>query len=236
MNTTTTLNISASRKLKNFLFTVLKSKGVNAFLMTVAPNAKVIDIGCGNDSPFRYKSQRPDIHYTGLDIGDYNQQITPLEIADQYVVVPPADFAGAIEKFQGQFDGVISSHNLEHCDDPDRVLSAMAQAVKPGGKLYLAFPCEASTGFPKRVGTLNFYDDSTHRTLLNCQKVCTFLESEGYQIDFSISRYKPKALWFSGLLLEPLSVLSGKLMPFGTTWAFYGFESVIWASKKQSKT
>lgn len=227
------LNVTTSRKWRNFLLTLLKRKGLNAFLMTVAPQAKIIDIGCGNDSPYRFKSQRSDIHYTGLDIGDYNQSIKPLDVANQYIVVPPTDFASAIEKLAGQFDGVVSSHNLEHCNEPDRVLAAMAGALKPGGKLYLSFPCEQSVGFPKRVGTLNFYDDSTHLTLLNCEKTCALLESAGFQIDFSVRQYKPFMLWLSGLLLEPFSALSGKLMPIGTTWAFYGFESIIWATKKK---
>jgi SAM-dependent methyltransferase len=224
--------VTAYRKWRNLLLSILKPKGLNAFLKTLAERGKIVDIGCGNDSPFRFKSQRPDIHYTGLDIGDYNQSIKPLDFADQYLVVQSETFAAEIEKLAGQFDGLVSSHNLEHCDDPSRVLVAMARALKPGGKLYLSFPCEQSVKFPKRIGTLNFYDDSTHRTLLNCRKICAALEAEGLQIDFSVARYKPVVLWFAGLLLEPFSVLTGKLMPIGTTWAFYGFESVIWASKK----
>ncbi len=230
---TTRVNVPAGRKLKNQVLTILKRKGLNAFLSTIAPQARVIDIGCGNDSPFRFKAQRPDIHYTGLDIGDYNQSIQPLDVADSYIVVPPSAFAAEIEKFTNKFDAVVSSHNLEHCDEPDRVLVAMARAVKPNGKLYMAFPCEQSVGFPQREGTLNFYDDVTHRTLLNCSKTCTLLESEGFQIDFSVSQYKPTILWLAGLIFEPWSAFTEKLMPYGTTWALYGFESVIWASKRK---
>jgi hypothetical protein len=35
-----------------------------------------------------------------------------------------------------------------------------------------------------------------------------------------------------GLLLEPVSMLSKKCIPFGGTWALYGFETVIIVKKK----
>ncbi len=34
---------------------------------------------------------------------------------------------------------------------------------RPDEMLYLSFPCEASVRFPGRVGSLNFFDDPTHR-------------------------------------------------------------------------
>ena len=38
----------------------------------------------------------------------------------------------------------------------------MMNKLKQGGMLYLSFPCYDSLYFPRRMGTLNYYDDETH--------------------------------------------------------------------------
>lgn len=78
-----------------------------------------------------------------------------------YRLAAPEEFALAISEFGGM-DAVVSLHNIEHCDDPAAVLAAIGRALVPGGRLYLALPCEASARFPRRRGTLNFFDDTTH--------------------------------------------------------------------------
>jgi hypothetical protein len=49
-----------------------------------------------------------------------------------------------------RMDAVISSHNLEHCDDPAAVRDSMVVALRPGSSLFLAFPCEESVRVPRR--------------------------------------------------------------------------------------
>ena len=43
------------------------------FLNGIRNGASVLDIGCGNSSVLRIKAIKPDVKYTGIDIGDYNQ-------------------------------------------------------------------------------------------------------------------------------------------------------------------
>jgi len=203
-----------------------------AFLKSLPPHAETLDVGCGNASPMKAKMLRPDIKYVGLDIGDYNQS-RPEQFADRYQVVEPARFAETIEEFEGRMDAVISSHNLEHCDEPERVLSAMLKALKPGGRLYISFPCEESVNFPRRAGTLNFNDDKTHHKVPVWSQVCTRIQSAKFRIEFSSKRYRPSLLTCLGLLLEPVCALSRRATM--ATWALYGFESVIWASRPQSE-
>jgi SAM-dependent methyltransferase len=191
--------------------------------------ADVFDVGCGNDSPYLFKSIRPDIRYVGLDIGDYYQDHEPTAYADDYVVVPVADFLTAIEQRSNQFDAVVSAHNLEHCDEPDNVVKAMAHALRPGGRLFLAFPAAASLSMPSRVGTLNFFDDTTHVRPPDFGKVLGLLRAEGVTIDFAAERYRPPSRVVIGAVNEPVSRLRKKVMR--GTWALYGFESIIWGTK-----
>lgn len=173
---------------------------------------------------------RPDLAYTGLDVGDYRQEDS-IRYADAYIVVPPAEFAGAIRAQEGRMDAVVSSHNLEHCDDPAAVLDAMVRALRPGGRLYLAFPCDASVRFPKRRGTLNFFDDATHKAPPGWERVLETLRARDVTLSFASCRYRPWLLAGLGLALEPLGWLLGRNMPAGSTWALYGFESVIWGRR-----
>lgn len=206
----------------------LMPHGLVAFLQTLPAGARLLDVGCGNDSPFRVKRVRPDLHYTGLDIGDYNQ--TRPNLADRYRLTTPERFAAEIAAMPGAFDAVVSSHNLEHCDDRDATLDAMIAALAPGGRLYLAFPCEASVRFPARRGTLNYFDDATHRGAPpDWDRTLGTIERGGLRLLRASARARPPVMWAAGLALEPASALSGRLMP--GTWQFWGFESVVWAER-----
>jgi SAM-dependent methyltransferase len=219
-------------KLKSLVGLVLKKRGKEAFLMSLPGCARVLDVGCGNDSPWRYKSLRPDIHYIGIDVDNYFQSAAPDSVADSYILCSPEKFAPTLKEFSGQLDAVVSAHNLEHCNEPEAVLEALVDALKEGGSLFLSFPCEASVNFPSRPhGSLNFHDDSTHRVVPNFDRVRAYLESRGLRIDFVARRYRPGLLFAAGLVLEPLAVLLKRAMPAGSTWALYGFESILWATK-----
>jgi SAM-dependent methyltransferase len=224
--------MSAPLSLKYLFKRLLRRRGKAAFLQAVPENATILDTGCGTNSPVRAKEQRPDIHYIGLDVADYNHVSPPQDHADRYIVVLPQDYAAEIEKLRGQCDAIISSHNLEHCLEPERVLAAMCGALHGGGRLYLTFPCEESVAFPKRAGTLNFYDDPTHKQVPNYRNVLDILMGNGMRIDYSRKRHRPAILFLVGLLLEPISILTRRTMPGLSTWALYGFESVIWASRR----
>ena len=206
--------------------------GKEAFICSLGSRAKLLDVGCGNNSPIRAKQCVADLHYTGLDISDYNQNAGSLQSADVYLVTTPLHFAQEIEALKESFDGVVSSHNLEHCLEPERVLRAMCAAVRRGGRMYVSFPSEASVRFPRRkYNTLNFFDDPTHVLPPKLVEVVRVIEGAGLAIEFQCARYRPVLPMLAGFVLEPVSYATQRAMPFGTTWAMYGFESVIWAKR-----
>jgi SAM-dependent methyltransferase len=205
----------------NFANRLLKQRGKYSFIETLKPGACVLDVGCGNNSPLRFKSQRPDCRYIGIDIADYNQAVHPGRCADEYILAEPGEFAASIRHFRGQVDAVISSHNIEHCDAPDDVLRAMVEALRQGGRLYLSFPAEASVRFPHRKGTLNFYDDPTHKAVPGWQPTLSALKRMGLHIDFLAARYRAIPLAALGFLLEPFAALFRCNAIAGSTWALW---------------
>jgi SAM-dependent methyltransferase len=199
----------------------------NHFLSTLPPGFSLLDVGCGSNSPYMVKSLFPDSVYTGIDIGDYRQ--SQPNLADRYVLVDPDKFADAVAA-SGKFDAVVSSHNLEHCNDRAATLEAMEGAVVQGGMIYLSFPSEASVRFPSRKGCLNYYDDPAHvGTPPDFDWVVATLQANGFRIMYSTRRYRPLLWWVIGALVEGWSKRDGRLRG---TWEYYGFESIIWAKKR----
>lgn len=206
--------------------------GKNPFIQSIIPNGKVLDIGCGNDSPYIVKTLRPDLHYVGIDVGIYNQTTECNAYADRLLIVAPDEFHAKIAEFSNEFDAVICSHNLEHCNDYLATTAAMISALKTAGKIYISFPCAASVHFPTRKNCLNFYDDPSHVNLIQYTAYLAVLQDLGVDVLFATPRYRPAALFLIGLMCEPFCRLLNKQAPAGGTWALYGFETIIVGQKK----
>jgi SAM-dependent methyltransferase len=208
--------------------------GLEKFMKMVNAKMKgevvLLDVGCGNNSPFIYKTSFPNIKYTGIDVSDYNQ--TKPILADEYIITSPENFTNKLNEFDNSFNTIISSHNLEHCNDRNGTLAAMAKALKKGGYLYLSFPTEKSVNFPgPREGSLNYYDDFTHKgTPPNFSETLEALESNSIEIIFSDKSYKPFFYYIIGMLKDKKS--SREKKAWYSTWAYYGFEAIIWGRKK----
>ena len=198
------------------------------FLSRLPPKCEILDVGCGSNSPYLVKSLFPDCTYTGIDVDDHRQ--TKPNLADHYVLVDRDRFPESVLAFGKKFDAVISSHNLEHCDNRDETLDAMMTVLKDGGRLYISFPSEMSVTFPSREGCLNYYDDPTHKSVPpDFGAIIDLLSRKGFSVLYSAKRYQPPLFWTLGLVSEPISKRLGRMQG---TWEYYGFESIIWAQKR----
>jgi SAM-dependent methyltransferase len=174
------------------------------FLNRLPSKCEILDVGCGSNSPYLVKSLFPDCTYTGIDVEDYRQ--TKPNLADHYVLVDRRHFSESVLAFGKKFDAVISSHNLEHCDNRDETLDAMMTVLKDGGRLYLSFPTKTSVTFPSREGCLNYYDDPTHKSVPpDFDAIVNLLSRKGFSILYSVKRYQPPFFWTLGLVSEPIS-------------------------------
>jgi ubiquinone/menaquinone biosynthesis C-methylase UbiE len=200
------------------------------FLEIINRNGKLLDVGCGYYSAYDTKMICSKIFYTGIDIVDYNQKMP--NMADEYIVTTPEKFADTIINLNKKYDTVISSHNLEHCNDREKTLEAMIKVLKPNGYLFLSFPSELSIYFPSRKGTLNYYDDSTHKGKPpDFTGIIQILNKNNMKIIFSCKSYKPFFTHKIGFLFEWKSKQDREVKRW--TWAYWGFEAIIWAKKYQ---
>lgn len=200
----------------------------HSFLASLVAQCAILDVGCGNNSPLYTKLILPSCLYTGIDIGDYNQ--IGKDFADSYILTTPENFHTEIAKFYRSFDAVISTHNIEHCNDRDKTLKAMLGAIKVGGQLYMQFPSERSVDFPNRGGTLNYFDDPTHKDAPpNFKAMVDTIAASGFHIVYATPQYRPLLRRIEGFLNERRSRRQNRVI--GGTWAYYGFEAIIWAQR-----
>ena len=216
-----------------FLYYFINNKGLKSFLLRYSDSdlsTNILDIGCGNDSAIQIKKFLPKAHYTGVDIQKYNCSDMNNKLIDKMVIANSKNFHIKIAKLEPKYDLVISSHNLEHCLYRYSVLKSISKVIKPGGKLYLSFPCEKSINYPLRKGTLNYFTDKTHREMPpDFATVKKILKQNNIEIIFATQSYKPLVKFLIGFLLEPLSIITGRVFP--STWAYWGFETIIHGKK-----
>lgn len=206
----------------------LRPRGLRSFLSRSKNNPKILDVGCGNRSSIFIKSIIPSSEVFGIDIGDYNQSAESKKLFNHYITTPPEDFHSAINNFKENFDLVISNHNIEHCNNPRGTFSAMIDRLVTGGNLFIATPSTRSVNFPSREGTLNFYDDTTHKSPINLMDL---FQSESHRIEciYYSDSYRPAFWALIGWFNEYFSKKRNKNM-LGT-WDYFGFEQIIWIKK-----
>lgn len=198
---------------------------LKSFLGQFKDSIRILDIGCGNDSPLKIKQLVPDCYYVGVDIGYYNQSKESLIIADKLFIFEKASFFNEIEMLPYSFDVCVATHIIEHLPDPEDLFKAVSKVLAPNGKLFLTTPNFNSVNFPSSKGTLNFYDDVTHVSMpVPFHKIFEFCSL----YNLRITRYKPgnnSVLYkIIGLPFEIVRRILGRNIV--TTWAFWGFEDV----------
>lgn len=220
------------KKLKRFIRHMIQPINLGELVRSLPPESRILDVGCGNHSPTRYKKVNPHISYFGLDIAEYELNAQDYALAEEIRFVGANTFDQGIIEFGQLFDLIISSHNIEHVDEPVRVLAAMARSLSAGGKLWLSFPSQHSVNLPSRGGCLNFYDDKTHKKPVDELDLLQRLGEQGLEVLHYKSRYRPVIAYLLGAMQEPFSRWAGHI--FSHTWSFWGFETVVVAQKPTS--
>lgn len=117
-----------------------KQRAIRLLSGKVAPGARVLDVG-GED--FYQRPLRDRYELTSLNLPDDMHAMT----------------------FDGEFEGALAMHVLEHSPAPLYVLALLHRALVPGGWLYVAVP-KPCTRFCEGYGHMSVLPDPMWRTLL----------------------------------------------------------------------
>jgi SAM-dependent methyltransferase len=197
-----------------------------------SPDLRILDIGCGNNSPTTTKRWFPGCHYSGADIQQYNNSQEDMRAMDDFYLLS-IDGSGYEAIPDSSYDLVILHHVVEHMNDPASTLKAICSKLKPGGYIWIAFPSLRSLSLPSAAGTLQFCDDPTHVYLPDVREISNILLSNGVRV-LHAGRTRDTARQLIGLVVLPMAFL--KKMITGTLsaqglWYILGFEDHVFGQR-----
>jgi SAM-dependent methyltransferase len=199
------------------------------------PGLRILDIGCGNNSPSTTKYWFPGCHYSGADIQQYNNTEQDLAAIDDFYLLG-IDGSGYSAIPDSSYDLVILHHVVEHMPDPEPILNILCSKLKPGGYFWIAYPSLRSLSLPPAKGSLHFCDDPTHVYVPDIRYISNILLKNGVKIVHA-GRTRAFVRTLMGAVILPWAFL-GKLMT-GTLssrglWYILGFEDHVFGQRRQS--
>jgi 2-polyprenyl-3-methyl-5-hydroxy-6-metoxy-1,4-benzoquinol methylase len=194
---------------------------------------RILDIGCGNNSPSTTKQWFPGSHYSGADIEQYNNNGGDIKAMDAFYLLG-TDGSGYSEIPDDSYDYVILHHVVEHMPVPAPILATICSKVKPGGYIWIAFPSLRSLSFPPAEGTLQFCDDSTHVYVPDIREISNILLANEVRV-LHAGRSRSFVRELIGAAVLPWALLrrlvTGRLSGRGL-WYILGFEDHVFGQRK----
>jgi len=197
-------------------------------------NFKVLDIGCGNNSPTLFKKWFSKTKYYGVDQSIYNNSKKDIDAMEKFYQMDLTKLCfDSIE--DNYFDVIFMSHVIEHLPNGLDVLNSLLKKLKKGGNIYIEFPSTNSLSFPSARGTLHFCDDDTHIKLYDIKDISNVLLDNNFKI---IKAGKSRdfirmLLFFISIPIQIFSLIRHKKLTvkYGL-WDIFGFSHFIYAKSK----
>jgi 2-polyprenyl-3-methyl-5-hydroxy-6-metoxy-1,4-benzoquinol methylase len=145
---------------------------------SLAPGARILDVGCGDGRLLRgfQSAGRYELH--GIEL--------PGPAAERAAKTPSIHLhlgtLAATALPTASFDLITLVHVYEHIPKPRETLDLLARLIKPGGRLFLAFPNISS--WQARVFAEDWFhlDPPRHLNLVPPQAVINHLRSKGFRL------------------------------------------------------
>ena len=200
-----------------------------------SPSVRILDIGCGNNSPSTAKRWFPGCHYTGADVQRYNNSDRDVALMDAFYLLG-TDGSGYDAIPDSSYDLVLLNHVVEHMREPAPILAALCAKLKPGGYIWIAFPSLRSLSLPSSVDeTLQFCDDPTHVYVPDVREVVNILLANDVKV---LHAGRSREGFFTTIadvvkLLKRLlkKLVTGRFSGRGL-WYLLGFEDHVFGQRK----
>lgn len=193
---------------------------------------KVLEVGIGNDSPAAFKKIFPKAKYHGLDKTlEYNLSKKSKSIMYKfYLIYLEKELLNVVP--YNYFNFVIIAHVIEHINNGEKVIEKLNRKIKTGGGFYIEYPRQVSVNFYSMKGTLNFYDDPTHKRFYEIDELKNILTKNGFKIIRSgVKRDFMRIIGLPFMIIKSyvtLGYLRGSVF-----WDLFGFAEYILAEKKR---
>lgn len=196
------------------------------------PEVKILDVGCGNNSPSRTKRHYPECRYYGLDITRHSDVGSEnLAVMEQFFEIDLSNTNSLSQVPEKFFDCVLLSHVIEHLENGREVIVSLLDKLVSSGVIYIEFPSPKSVNFPSMKGTLNFYDDPSHVSIYQLEEISTLLSDNGFKVIRAGTRRSLKRILFLPLYTL-VSLVSHGYIGGSVFWDIFGFANHLIAVKK----
>jgi SAM-dependent methyltransferase len=194
-------------------------------------NLNVLEIGIGNDAPLNFKKFYPNAIYDGLDIDlSYNLSKESIDFLNKFF---PFDLekSDLKEIKENYYDYIICAHVIEHLDNGKEVVDILGRKVKSGGLIYFEYPSERSKKLPSKKGSLNFYDDKSHKNTYDINELKEILIENNFEIIRSGNKRDIiRIIFFPYIALK--SLLTNGYIGGYAFWDLLGFADYILAKRR----
>jgi len=103
----------------------------------VKPGMRILDVGCGNNSPSRTKRYYPKCLYYGLDrIPQENVEDQNLAAIEQFFEIDLSNISSLSRVPDLFFDCIILSHVVEHLENGTEVIAVLLQKLVKGETIF----------------------------------------------------------------------------------------------------
>lgn len=180
---------------------------------------RVLDVGCGSLSPVLTRQELEGCFYCGLDRATEAPFVTS-HTAEYIATDLEADRLGSVAG--RRFDAIVLSHVIEHLENGLDIVREAAALLAPGGVIYVEYPSLRSASLPSMPGTLNFWDDPTHKRFYALTDIANAMAEGGVQM-----REGGRRRHIRRIALAPLAMLAlaatGRPLRAGLFWDLLGF-------------
>ncbi len=192
----------------------------------------VLDVGCGNHAPSKFKRYFPEIQYLGVDRSlSYNLDDDDFSLMNKFFKINLDNLSELKMLPNNYFDCILVVHVIEHLRHPLDVIKGLIKKLKKGGFLYLEYPSQKSAFLPRMrppffQSSLNFHDDPSHICVPDTMKIVSLINES----DCRTLQYGARRSW-KRIMLLPLYLINSiycfHKIDGGVFWDVLGFADYI---------
>ena len=204
-----------------------------AFVKTLPQNSTLVDIGAGDGSLSIFRNWPDPVRQ---DIRMYAYSIEKGSRFDDFDAYELSDWNAQPPEFNGQtFDAVLSAHFIEHIKSPASFIDWCVRKLKPGGRLYLEWPSEASNeaSMPSisdlvkadvNLVISRFDDDNTHQDLPDRDFIKSYAKSMGLHL---VAEGVARVPWLEDELMANYRDAEDRFPAQAAFWSWVGWSQYL---------
>lgn len=193
-------------------------------------NVNVLEIGIGNNSPKIFKKLYPNYVYHGIDRNlDYNLDKESIRSIDRFFELD-LEMNNLQQVPNNYYDFIIASNVIEHVERGEEIVDLACSKISNKGYFYIEYPREESKKFPSMKGTLNFYDDVTHKRSYDIERLREIFIKNGFAIiRYGVKRDVLRIIGIPFMIIK--SIIQLGYIRGSVFWDLLGFANYILAKR-----